>query len=334
MSNRQVENYHVNPSLIIRDTELFSRENGLGFHSNGILQKHPGAIVEYTEPRQVWLERETEEVGAIVKSGKSVLVEGDLGSGKSAIIYGLRALYRDSGLPYSYFDGHYVTTRPEKIAAALRWSEKNSAVCFFDSLDYLVGSSRRVRKMSKKKHGERSRAVIDVLINHVSKGGVLVGTTHTESWLNAYADEQLLDGKWTELVTKMNRHVVRGVFDTPEQHLIFLRNAGFSLEEAHYFANLPTNPLLRRIVDAESGLFDQSKLVDSLRGYKISKLIALDPRERPSQMRVSLRRLVQGEEDEEQVVRQLVMLVDDFNQETLVRMGSLDLPNKSRSIVE
>lgn len=324
MAIRGVENsnHSINSSMILRDGELFHRRAGLGFYSKSLMGRHGDKIQTVEGWRVVWLPGETEELSQQVEAGKSTLVVGELGAGKSALIYGLRALWRAEGKPYFLVDGHFTDTGIGKINAGLSWAMKNQAAVIWDSLDYLVGKSRKIRKLSTAKQHERAYRLSDSLVSFMDQGGVLIGTSHVQSWIDFLGDPTLIEGPWQQLTSRMGTHQVRGVFEKPEEAMQFYGLAKLEPSGASLLAHLKDNPNLEALLTPDNYHPETiQEIRDSLTKYRIAKLIALDPREVSLNLRNLLTQYGQGEVEESLVLRNIVTFILEKNKETKARMG-------------
>lgn len=301
-------NLHINDALILRDCELFHRKYGYGFFNKKFCDKYGGQIPMADEPRSVWLPTETQELKNMISRGESVLMVGDLGAGKSALLYGLRAMYREEGVPYCYIDGHFMSTPVKKLESAMAWAARSRMILCWDSLDYLTAKSRRIRKYSTEVHRYRSNHLLEVINDFIDLGQTFVATSHSQPWLNKYGDPEILGSQWLSLTQKLPVHQVRGVFDSPEEIVHFYVQAGFPAERALYLSSLQNHPTLQEIRD-------------SLSCYRIAKLVALDQNSLSVQIRAEMDRFFSGAISEDQFLGTLTKFVILTNQETARRMG-------------
>lgn len=266
----------INNHLVLRDGELFHRKFGLGFCSPDLAEKYKGVVPIGREERIVWLPAETGQLALEMSHRKSILVVGSSGSGKSALIYGLRSLFRDRDQSYLFLDGHHFKDAPtEKIEASLSWAKKNNADFIIDSMDYLIAGRGRRKKMSREKLHKKAGETLGSIIDFIDEGGTVVGTAHNENWMARYADLELHGGIWEKLQSKMAKHSVVGRFDNSSELLNFYRHAfpGWNIEIS-YLARLPNNS---EFIDFLKGTYanqDVDEILDSLQGYRIAKLFA------------------------------------------------------------
>lgn len=322
MTKDSENNHHFCEHLILRDLELFNRASGIGFFSPELLKKYNHLIPISPEPRVIWLPRETQYLQTKIKNHKSVIIQGELGSGKSALIYGLRAQNRESCLPYCYIDGHFTSTPEEKIASALRWSIKNKATVYWDSLDYLIVGSKKHRRLPMNEHLERSHILLEMLVDFIdNQTNALVATTHNSSWLNRFADPVLINKTWPKLLKKMNKHEVRGVFETDNEIRQFYLHAGFTVSEVKYITGLKKNSLLLNILKRIPN--KSAEIIFALNQYKIAKLFALDKSELAEDLRLSLKELFIGNLSEEAFLFKLINFIIEMNIKTQRLGGNL-----------
>ena len=144
------------------------------------------AIVGYSpqlgdsdDTSEPWLGDDSHRVVHALGERSTVLVEGDLGAGKSTVIYGARTLLREGGVPYVHIDGHFLN-RASKHGAAIRSAIQYGRVVIVDSFDY------GFLKQSVNSRAKYAREVwLPALDEHRSSGGKVVVTSHTDPWLRA-----------------------------------------------------------------------------------------------------------------------------------------------------
>ncbi len=306
------KNSHINPDLIVRDEEVFHRRTGLGFYDPQLVEKLRKFGIQRGN-RNIWLPSETLELASNAAGGKSVLVVCELGAGKSALMYGLRTLYREDGNPYAYVDGHFTMTPEPKVRSAMRWADRVQAELFWDSLDYIIGGSRKIRKMPRGEFPVRSHTIVHRLLEHMDQGNAVIGTSHSEKWVDTFGDPDLMSDGWKELLGSMEIHQVRGTFEAPEEFIQFYVSAGLSEEAASYMATLKTNPRLEDALDPHrySPELHQviSAITDAIPRYRVAKLLALDPRDDSKLTRVALESLVSGTLSEDEFLKRLIEFI-------------------------
>lgn len=136
---------------------------------------------------ELWLGDESRRVVQALGGCSMVLVEGDLGAGKSTVMYGVRALFRGGGQPYIHIDGHFLN-RASKHGAAIKSATRHDRVVMIDSFDYgflkqsIVSKARSAREVW-----------LPALDEHRSNGGKVIVTSHTEPWLRAKTRPESLE---------------------------------------------------------------------------------------------------------------------------------------------
>jgi len=275
------ENIQIHRNLILRDNELFHRKNGIGFFHKEIYERI--GVPRESNGNEIWLPDETQEVINFLEHGVSVLIEGKFSSGKSALLYGIRSTARNNGYPpYTYFDGHYNSTSVKKIDAQLSWAQINHAWVVWDSLDYLVVSSRQFRKISTTQQMERSNIILSYLEQFIEKGGIVVATSHDPGWFKIHGINHQLQEPFQKLKSKMYHHTVKGRLDTEAERIRFYN---LSLPKtyqpaAHILVSTPDNLNFSLLLN-ECGI-EQLQIVtiiDGLKSYAIAKIICLDNHE-------------------------------------------------------
>jgi len=319
----------INPYVISRNGEWFHRNNGIGFFDPTLRNKRIDIPEIPQKPH--WLVEETESLWQdIVRSNESVLATGDLGDGKSALIFGLRTTARKTDQPYVYIDGHFQDSSPIKLQASMLWAKKNNALFFWDSLDYLVIQSKKIRKKPISDHQERSNYVLRELIRFVSEGGKIIGTSHTSSWTDSYCCAEFTNGMWKELLGHMKKYEVKGVLK-PKEIYDFYTAANFSPAMAAVLSDLATQQYLikcRQIICADAAFeLKEVELIEAIRKYKTAKLLALATDEQSIFMRKMLKIFVEGKIDEGLFLRYLFEYILYENVMTLKKNGALKLEN-------
>lgn len=315
-------NVQLNSRSIIRDGELFSRKFGIGYFCAKIGERHRGIIPEGEEARVIWLLSDTAAVTRLVEEGKSVLVEGGLGEGKSAVLYGLRSFYRDEKKPYVYVDGHYLETPFEIIEKFVRAASHKKHPVVWDSFDYLMVSSRRVLKNPKEVQIARSLSIFNLLNEFIHQGGIVVGTTHLDSWLKKNGVQALLSDDWNAITNKMARYRVSGQFSQRSEIIQFLRYAGFNEIESSYIADLKNDPDFIARVDKLSPE-EKEEIIRSTNSYRIMKLFALQKIPDAQAMREAVKERVQGDRDNREVTAKMIEFMQKKNEETRKKTGQI-----------
>lgn len=145
-----------------------------------------GATIENSAAAP-WLQDEAQQVLDLAGKSAVTLVEGDLGAGKSTVLFGARTLLRQNRRPYVVVNGHFLNRGPEIASAVSKANSRGQAVVY-DSLDYLF------LKNGKDRNAKLARPVVmDALRGHLADGGTLIGTSHTKPWLDRYSNPTLQD---------------------------------------------------------------------------------------------------------------------------------------------
>lgn len=202
---------------MVHGGELFSRRPGLGIGlSDPKIDQRLGDLVlrDPTTPprlyRTDWAMPELEETyRAMHNKGQGfVLMEGELGGGKSTTLYDLRRLLREKGEGYVFIDGHF-EARPAKMEAALRWALENHYPALIDSLDYFFS-----KKLNRPKNGVATYIDWEAKLREfVQRGGTVVATTHTPPWLNKNLKDDEAKRRFNGLKEESNKVLIRGVID-------------------------------------------------------------------------------------------------------------------------
>lgn len=171
---------------------------------DGVVDDEDVCMSEIEKP---WFEDESRRIIDALDTS-SVLIEGDLGAGKSSAIYGLRTLLRTRHTPYVHIDGHF-TNRADKQRPAIHSAMANNRdVIIFDSFDYLF-----VRQAFNKKSSFARAALLGELLSHHESGGKLVVTMHTDPWLQAKSNSDLISQLHESIPDDIERIRVGGALE-------------------------------------------------------------------------------------------------------------------------
>lgn len=315
-------NIQVNANMIIRGGEYFNRRIGFGFYEKEIVDRLAG---DATMPQEniIWLPSETNRICDTIDQGQGVLIEGGLGSGKSALMYGIRAVYRQTDRPYTLIDGHYMNAPVDKIDSVLKWAEKKDALLLWDSFDYLPSKSRKIRKGPTEEHLARTRAILQSIGSFIDNGGKFVATSHTQPWLDKYGDPILLENEWADVVSKLHKHAVVGRFEKEWEVTQFYEVAGFSPEWIQFLTGIQPDEVTLAAEQLISSPEEAEEICRSFTSYRIAKLLALDPT--GSEPRETIRQNAQVAGKRPETVLSLVKFIKSSNAETKKRMGALSI---------
>ena len=315
-------NIQINNSMIIRGGEYFNRRIGFGFYEREIVDRLAGDTA-IPQENIIWLPSETKRICDTIDQGQGVLIEGGLGSGKSALMYGIRAVYRESDRPYTLVDGHYMNAPVGKIESVLKWAEKKDALLLWDSFDYLPSKSRKIRKGPTEEHVSRTRAVLQNIGRFIDDGGKFVATSHTQPWLDKYGDPALLENEWAEVISKLYKHTVVGRFEKEWEVTQFYEVAGFSPEWIQFLTGIQPEEVTRAAGELDASIDESSEICRSFTSYRIAKLLALDPTGEAPRERIAQNAL--DSEKRPETIRSLVEFIRSSNAETKKRMGAVSI---------
>lgn len=256
--------------------EVFHRYFGVAHYSGRKTDRSHENISD-----SLWLPKESGEVyEIIVRERRSVFIEGSAGSGKSALLYGVRALFRRNHIPYYYIDGHYEKAPVEAVLETIKKAQNtnsNTAIILYDSADHLTGKSRKIRGLPIAQNRQRTVEIIRALCEFHDKGGLIAATSHDRQWIFDLADPELLP-YWEEFKKKLYIHEVKGQFSGAEELIEFYQKSGLSQFEAAYIGRLMDNPNF--ITYLLNQKFGDKKYLEWLHklfySYRIAKLIVAD----------------------------------------------------------
>ena len=315
-------NIQVNSSMIIRGGEYFNRRIGFGFYEREIADRLTGD----TSPPQeniIWLPSETKRICDSIDQEQGVLIEGGLGSGKSALMYGIRAVYRENDRPYTLVDGHYMNAPVDKIDSVLKWAKKKDALLLWDSFDYLPSKSRKVRKGPVEEHVARTRTILQDIGHFIDAGGKFVATSHTQPWLDKYGDPALLENEWATVTAKLQKHTVVGRFEKEWEVTQFYEVAGFSPEWIQFLTGIQPEEVITAAEQLDTSKREAEEICRSFTSYRIAKLLALDPT--GSEPRERIQQNALDSEKRPETIRSLVEFIRSSNAETKKRMGAVSI---------
>jgi hypothetical protein len=185
---------HGNPAK----PNTFHHDQGFGefYVGNGGVTYSDPRIAEFFKNRggwhdtpasEPWMPDEASKVLDTMRTPGVTVLTGDLGSGKSTVMYGVRTMMRVEEESYTVINGHYLTAA-DRIADAIDRLRKNGAgALVYDSFDYLF-----MWKRNKRAAAATARPVV---LNSVHKfldaGGTLLATMHTDPWMKRYSNPDL-----------------------------------------------------------------------------------------------------------------------------------------------
>lgn len=251
--------------------EVFYRQFGIGFYDGRYVDN--SAIYR----RDTWLSGEAERVHCLLQtSPHGMNLIGEVGCGKGAIVHGLRAIYRDEGRPYLDIDGHYQETPGNVVLKLIDRAVNSGADILYDSADYLVAKTKKVRRLSQDEHRTRSTLILEKLATVAQRGTKVITTSHDSKWRDDYFDPYLTTS-WHQLTSMLSAYEVQGIFDGPVELGRFYEGNELTPEDAQYLAGLMNNP---DFIDFLIQMKGDKKYLDWLKNiffkYRTAKLLIAD----------------------------------------------------------
>lgn len=221
----------------------------------------------------MWRPSASMEIIAHMAAGRSVLIRGRAGCGKGAVLTGAWRWAESVDLSHTFLDGHYQSTPDDMFVEAIKRQAGKGAV-FFDSTDYLYAGPRKVRRVSKEKHRERTRRLLDAL----DTVPVIVGTMHEEAWRRYLGDPELYQMFDDFFATRdVVVYDVDEQFETRELAYSFLLNKGIEPVYANALVDVEFSPTARRLFfDRWPSKVRWGAFLWLMRTYATLKLIAQD----------------------------------------------------------
>lgn len=256
--------------LVVTNDETTHRDNGLSWYEGGRV----GDLDRVYE--ELWLPHHSRAVVDVLDQHGGVTLVGGVGSGKSAVLYGARAIMRAQGMPYVNINGHYTNTTAETVVGAIDSAANHGMAIVYDSADYLVGTSKKIRSLPLHKHLPRNTAIMERLMAFRDRGGNLVLSSHHGDWVRDMAHPELFPA-WDTLVRRTVPFEINVRIDTADERDAFLRKIGAGASLAKYVAQLPDDPSFQNYIVNKSG--DKMYLdwaIEALTSYRILKLLVKD----------------------------------------------------------
>jgi len=176
---------HGNPAR----PNVFHHDQGYGeFYTarGGLTYSHPDVAAHFkakgglydTPAAEPWMPVEAARVRKLMQNNQATMITGDLGAGKSTVMYGARTLMRAAEQQYVVVNGHYLDAA-SRIVWAINHMEVGESTLIYDSFDYLFMWRRNKRAAANKARP----MVLDAVHNFLDQGGTMLATMHTEPWL-------------------------------------------------------------------------------------------------------------------------------------------------------
>ena len=135
------------------------------------------------EPR---LGQDADNVLQIMDSGCGpALIQGDLGVGKSTVLFSVRRKMRERGEEYICIDGHF-TSEYEFIANAIKRSRQDRTTLIYDSFDYMFITDARRNGTTRARQG-----ILHEIGETNAAGSKVLLTAHTAPWFDANSSPRL-----------------------------------------------------------------------------------------------------------------------------------------------
>lgn len=227
----------------------------------------------HRDRQKLWLPDETEYVYyQHVMQNTSVILMGEPGSGKGAVIYGLRSIMRDEQRPYVRIDGHYQKTDKNDIIHAMDSMLDVNGVVLYDSFDYLRLTTKKIRKLQREKHEVRASEILSNVSDFIEAGGCFVGTAHSDNWETSNLVGSM--DSWNTVLARTHIHQVQGHYKDPIQIAGFLDNNNVTSSTAERVAHMPYNSGFQSyIINRWGDSAYVAKIADLMHSYRIQKLL-------------------------------------------------------------
>ena len=257
-------------SVVNTDNEMIDSKTGVYCYTGGVSSDLDKIRKELWLPEQAF-----GLVDSISKYGGVTLI-GHIGAGKSAILYGARAVMRARGTPYVQINGHYKNIGSDKVIDVIDSAEAQGMTIFYDSADYLTAAHAKVRTLELSTHLDRNKAIMNHLIDFRQKDGNLVLTSHHEGWHNDRAHPDLIP-TWIKLLDHTVQTELSIMLETFEDRTLLLRKMGLTPAVADFISGLSDNPdFLNHILNTRTSKEYITWAVDKLHSYQILKLFVKD----------------------------------------------------------
>ncbi|PIR03523.1 MAG: hypothetical protein COV59_05010 [Candidatus Magasanikbacteria bacterium CG11_big_fil_rev_8_21_14_0_20_39_34] len=197
----------------------------------------------------LWRPEETLETLHQMLAGKSVIIEGRAGSGKGAVITGLRHLLRLNEVGFTFIDGHFHAMDQElllKAVAEQQNPQTEGGIVLVDSMDYFYAGKRKLRKMGAEQFAKRTKKFFDEL----KKVPTVIGTVHEAAWRQHLGDPDLMRA-FDDLTEDYVPYQLPEAFGSTATAEMFLRAQKVSKKEASVTSLLEGSP---KFSDAEVDL--------------------------------------------------------------------------------
>lgn len=241
---------------------------------------------------QPWLRQDSEEVVDKLRAYSRLTLQAEVGGGKSAILFGARALLRQNGVRYISIDGHYKNSDACTVVSAIQKATSEDYILIYDSSDYLACEKKPFRSFPKDIHVDRNLQIINTLIS--SSELTLLLTSHMDNWIGNNSSE-LLEPAFRELLHTTTPHFVEIVLDDVSDRFNLLANLGLGNPEATLLSELPSNA---GFIDHIARLNGDKKYINwaikELKRYDTLKMIVRDNYEENLTLLETMNKAVKG----------------------------------------
>lgn len=297
-------------NIVDRSGELYDLKKGLGMHDPKALSKKEKEFEEERIGIKTWLEEETVELMKLLETGKSLILRGETGSGKSSLIYGIRQKFRINGTSYYYIDGHFHTASQASLIRKIRMAGIKKCPILWDSFDYLVAGNKITRKISLPEHRAKSKALLEALDDFLSNGGQLIATSHNDEWVAHNSDPEIYGSAVCQSVyNKVQNYQVKGVFENTEARKLFYdQYIKDSPKISDYLTNLVYNQNFIEYLEREYPS-QALNVLNSLKTYRMSKMLIKDSKKQNISAISAIEVFIQSGSGEELVWKEIVRFV-------------------------
>jgi len=232
------------------------------------------------DPKEVyadlWLPEHSGRIVEMLEMHGGVTLIGEVGSGKSALLYGIRRIMQVNGTSYIFINGHFTNSESTEVNEVIDGALNNGMAVIYDSGDYLVGGNKKVRQLSLDKHLVRSLTIMEKLTQFRQEGGKLLLTSHNENWVNDMAHPDLIPA-WTELLNYTHKENIAIFLENHAERAALLEKTGLPADISSFIAGLPNNPgFLDHIINTKGDKKYTQWAVERLQRYQTLKLLSKD----------------------------------------------------------
>jgi hypothetical protein len=215
---------------------------------------------------------EITEVCELLRNHSIIILEGDLGEGKSEILVKVCQRTQHNGGAAIKIEGHenkFFT--PSHFAAMCEWALLNGAIITIDSADYLVMQSKKFgRNLPMEAHEQRTREIIDLIFRYSELGIKFILTSHNDDWLAIRADDELRQKYLDPVISAAHAHKVRMKLTSPSDISDFYHGFDDFITLPVQVQDFLTVALPNILNSSEFNRFISTRLLNDLRSLYIS----------------------------------------------------------------